>query len=110
VIRERLIALRERRAHLAARADIQRAEILVMVERAEVATAWMDRATAIARWLRGQPLLIAGAVALLVVLRPGRTVKWFATGISLWRSWKSVRAVIDRLMPDRVPPRRPVGA
>ena len=104
-MRESLIALRERRAHLVAQAETQRATMLVMVERAEVATAWFERATSFARWLRGQPLLVVGAVALLVALRPGKALKWFATGVSLWRSWKSLRAVIDRLAPDRVPAR-----
>ena len=105
MIRERLIALRERRAHLVALAETQRADTLVMVRRAELATAWFDRAAFYARWLRGQPVLVAVAVALLVALRPAKALKWFGTGISLWRSWKSLSAVIDRLAPDRVPAR-----
>ena len=103
--RERLIALRERRAHLVARAEVQRADVLVMVERAEVATAWIDRAAAAARWLRGQPLLIAAGVMLLVVLRPGKALKWFTTGVSLWRTWKSLRPIVERFTSSRVPAR-----
>ena len=84
MIRERLIVLRERRAHLVALAETQRADTLVMVRRAELATAWFDRAAFYARWLRGQPVLVAVAVALLVALRPAKALKWFGTGISLW--------------------------
>lgn len=98
-MRERLIALRERRAHLVAQAEMQRTGVLAMVERAELAMAWFDRASAVAHWLRGQPVLIAAGVALLVVLRPRKALKWFATGVSLWRTWKSLRPVIERLAP-----------
>lgn len=110
MIRERLISLRERRAHLVAQAEIQRAGVLAMVERAELATAWFDRASAFARWLRGQPVLIAAGVVLLVALRPRKALRWFASGVSLWRGWKSLRAIIERLAPRQTPARSALRA
>lgn len=100
-MRARLIALRERRAHLVAQAETQREAALAMIERAEVATDWLNRANAAGRWLRERPVLIAAGVMLLVVLRPRRTLKWFATGVSVWRSWRSLRGFLEQITGGR---------
>ena len=105
MIRARLIELRERRATLVAQAGTQRESVIAFVERAEVATAWLDQAASAGRWLRERPLLVAAAVMLLAILRPRRTLKWLAAGFSLWRSWKSLRGFLRQLATDAAPAR-----
>ncbi len=99
MIRERLIALRERRAQLVARTEHQRDAVFALVAKVEVAGAWFDRGRSVMRSARRHPVWIAAGVALLVALRPGKAVKWFATGLSLWRTWRSLRAQYDRFVP-----------
>ena len=97
MIRERLLAVRERRAALVIRASQQRDSVQVLVRRTDAATAWIDRARAVLEQIKARPAWIAAAVALLVVLRPRKTLSLIATGASLWRTWRSLRAWTERL-------------
>jgi hypothetical protein len=106
MIRERLLALRERRAALVARAETQRVEILAIVGKLERATAWYDRARAIGRKLRANPLWVVAGVALLVAARPRKAVKLFTTAYSLWRGWRNLQGLIERYAPAQPPARR----
>lgn len=99
MMRERLIALRERRAQLVARAEAQRSDIFSLFERADHLAAWFDRARAVGRGMRANPVWIAATVALLVALRPRRAFRLAVSGYSLWRGWRRLRATIEQLMP-----------
>lgn len=96
MIRERLIALRERRAALVARSDHQRESVAALVDRAETAFAWFDHVRSFGRMLRANPLWVAAGVGLLFALRPGKVLKLFGTGMTLWRGWRSLRAAYER--------------
>ena len=110
MMRERLIALRERRAQLVARSEAQRIEVFALVHRMDRLAAWFDRAREAGQAVRRNPawLAVGGALALglFAALRPGRTLKLVATGVSLWRGWRRLRAMIDRLVPTPPTPRR----
>jgi hypothetical protein len=99
LIRERLIALRERRATLVARSEHQREGVAALVGRAEIAFAWIDRVRSIGRTLRAHPAWVAAGVALLVALRPRKMLRLFGTGMTLWRGWRSLRAAYERYVP-----------
>jgi len=103
MIRERLLALREKRALLVGRADDQRHELRLITDKLERAAAWYDRARAIGRRLRANPLWVAAGVALLVAVRPGRAIRLFTTGYSLWRGWRNFKALLERNAPSRAP-------
>ena len=108
MIREKLIALRERRALLVARAEHQRESVVAFVDRAEAATAWFDRAQSLLHRAREHPVWVAAGVALLVATRPRKALKWLVTGFSVWRSWRSFRAALDRIAPAH-PSARPAA-
>jgi YqjK-like protein len=96
VTRERLIALRERRAELVARAGAEREAIAGLLARTDVASRWLEAGIAAGAELRRHPAWIAGGVALLLVLRPKRVLKWVASGWSLWRVFRGARAWLYR--------------
>ena len=106
MMRERLLSLRERRAVLIGRIETQRGQVFRLVDKADRVTAWVDRARAIGRRVRAHPLWVAGGVALLVALRPRQVGKLLVPGLSLWRGWRTVRAMIDRFVPAQPRARR----
>lgn len=101
MIREKLLALRATRASLIACAQTERTGAMSIVNRLERATAWFDRAKAIALELRAHPVWIAAGMALIVAARPRRAFKLFAAGFSLWQGWRNLRTTLNRLAPAR---------
>ena len=106
MIRERLLAVRERRARLIAKAEGEREAVLATVKRVEAAAAWVDRGRALLRSAREHMVWIAGGVALLVALRPRKALALVLKAYSLWRSWRTLRAMLDRYVPSQAPARR----
>jgi len=91
-MRERLLALAERRARLAARAQAERESLSGLLASADGAA---SLATTLIRSARRtldragrHPLLVVAGVALLVALRPRRAFTWLARGWSLWRLYR----------------------
>ena len=97
MIRERLLAVREKRAALISQAGRQREDLHLLVRRADAATAWMERGYALFLRIKARPAWIAAGVALLLIVRPRKTLRWLATAASLWRTWKSARAWAERM-------------
>lgn len=110
MMRERLIALRERRAQLVAKSEAQRREVFALVNRVDHFAAWFDRAREAGQAVRRNPawLAVGGALSLglFVALRPGKTFKLVAAGVSLWRGWRRLRVAIDRFVPTQPATRR----
>lgn len=96
-MRERLIALRERRAGLLARAEAERYAL----------AGWLSRADRLSRWagagasLLRRPLWIAGGAALLFALGPKRIIGWAVRAWSLWQIVRRARVWWHRLAPAR---------
>lgn len=101
-MRERLLVIRERRARLVADAEAQRERVFAVVEQADRVARLFDRARDLARRASAHPVWIAAGVALVVALRPRGAIKLAATGVSLWRGWRSLRAAAERFAPVRV--------
>jgi YqjK-like protein len=107
VTRARLITLAERRARLAQRAQGEREQLATLLERGDGALAWLEPGRRMLQALARRPLLVAAAVALLFVLRPRRTLKWLASGWSLWRLYRQASRWWQRLDAAGAPARRP---
>ena len=95
-----LTEIRARRAHLMARAAVERERLCVQLHAWEVPLALADKGYAAARYVRQNPQWIIAAVVLLVVLRPRRALSWARNGLIAWRAWrwisKSLRGLATR--------------
>ena len=96
-MRERLLALAEHRARLAARAQAERETLNAQLTPADAAG---TLAVSVLRAARGlldlaarYPLGVVAGMALLVVLRPRRALTWLSRGWSLWRVYRGARGV-----------------
>ena len=91
-MRQRLLALAERRARLVARAQEERAALAALLTPADGAAALAVSLFRAARRTleeaRHHPLFTVAGVALLVALRPRRALGWLARGWSLWRLYR----------------------
>ncbi len=83
-----LTEIRARRAHLMARAAVERERICVELHAWEAPLALADKGYAAARYVRQHPQWIVAAVVLLVVLRPRRALSWARNGLLAWRAWR----------------------
>lgn len=94
-MRERLLALAERRARLAARAQSERESMAALIARtdavASLAVSVLHAARRVLEQGQRHPLAVVAGVALLAALRPKRAVTWLARGWSLWRLYRGAR-------------------
>jgi YqjK-like protein len=81
----KLIELAERRATLMARAAADRAELSRALAPWRKGLMVLDQGAQAIRSLRSHPEWVVGGVALLVMFRPWRMVKWVPRGWLLWR-------------------------
>lgn len=83
----------QRRSHLQTVAASQRVELEQCVERFRAPLALADRGVEAIRFVRRNPLVLAGASALFVALRRYRISKWLQRG---WLAWQLVRRLRNR--------------
>ena len=81
----KLSELAEQRAALVARAENQRAELAQALAFWHGPLAVVDQVWAAVRYLGGNPMLLGGAAAFLIAMRPWRLAKWMPRGWLVWR-------------------------
>lgn len=84
---ERMLELRQRRGELLARIDAQRGQLAGIASTWEGPLALADRGVSVLRFLRGHPLLVAGAVALIVLRRRG-VAGLFRRALLVWKGYR----------------------
>ncbi len=94
-MRERLLALAERRARLVVHAQAERATINRLLAPADAAASLgmslFRLAGNVVKQVRQYPLGVLAGVALLVALRPKRAITWLSRGWSVWRVYRVAR-------------------
>ncbi len=90
----RLIELAERRERLVAKIALQRTELSGHMAPWKGVCAVADQGINALRYLRQHPAWVAGAVALVVALRPRKALAWMRRG---WTVWKLIRNLRQRL-------------
>ncbi len=92
---ERASVLAERRAALIARVANQRNEMARAAGPLRAACSAADRGMAMAGYLKQRPLLLAGGIAALVLLRPAFLWKWLKRGLLAWRLSLSIKRMLS---------------
>lgn len=87
----RQLELAVRRGELKARCAQQREVLASSVWPVEKALGAADAVVAGVDWLKRRPGLVGAAVALAVILRPGRAWRWGRRGFTLWGAWKALQ-------------------
>lgn len=82
-----LSAVMQRRGELLARIALQRKQMAEIGARLQPSLALADRGVAVARFLRSNPVLAAGVIAVLVIRRRGV----IGAASVIWRVWKRYR-------------------
>jgi hypothetical protein len=112
-MRERLLALAERRARLAARAQDERATVNALLARTDGAASLASLLVSSMRGALDQagrhPLVVVAGIALLAALRPRRALTWLAKGWSLWRLYHGAHAWWLRFVPATATAGAPAG-
>lgn len=95
---ERLLELATRRGELTARIAMQRATIAAHAYPLAGVLGVADQAAAGVEWLKRRPAIIAAAVAVFVVLRPGRVLRWGRSVLFVWRGVRLLRNKVRELV------------
>jgi hypothetical protein len=95
---KQMFAVMQRRGELLARISAQREQVAEIGMRWQAPLALADKGLIAVRFLRSQPMLVAGAVAIFVIRRRGVT-GMLATGWRIWRLYKSAMVFSKRIAP-----------
>ena len=93
--------IRARRAHLMARAAVERERVSVQLRAWKAPLALADKGYAAAHYVRRNPQWIVAAAVLLAVLRPRRALSWARSGLIAWRAWRWISQSLRGLAPRR---------
>ena len=87
---EREEQLASRRQALRARSAIQRLHLADTTDEIERHLGGLDRGIGLVRSVVRNPVLIAGAMSLIVLVGPGRILSWAGRGALLWSAARRV--------------------
>ena len=88
--------LHAHRAHLLQRSALLRQRAASELQHMQPALALGDRLLQAAAWVRRNPMYLAGALAVLLVLKPRAMLRATTRVWSLWQSWQQARRWIVR--------------
>jgi len=84
-------SLVDRRKRLLAQAAAQRTALAQSIEPWRPTLAVVDQGLTALRYVKRHPLLLAGGIALIAVVRPGRSWSWLQRGMLAWQAVRKFR-------------------
>ena len=85
---QRLVAIEARRVRLLERAAREREDVAQTLQSWSQPLGFVDRCVGAARYVISSPLLVAGAVLVVALVRPLRTLKWAQRALGLWQGYR----------------------
>lgn len=85
---QRLVAIWDRRARLLERAAREREDVERALALWSQPLGFVDRCVGAIRYVMARPPLIAGAVLVLALVRPLRTLRWARRAFALWQGYR----------------------
>lgn len=106
VVQKRLIELHLQRGRLLERIATQRDTLSRQIVPLQRALNVGDRIARLAdagkTFVLQHPLAVAAALGTVLVLRPGRTLRWARRALMAWRTWTALRAVVPAFLIRRI--------
>ena len=99
---KQMFAVMQRRGELLARIAAQRGQVAAAASRWQAPLALADKSLSVMRFLRSNPVLVAGAVAVLAIRRRGVAGALMA-GWRVWKLYRSVRSFSEKLVSHQRP-------
>jgi len=94
----RLIELHQQRGRLQERIAHQRRELALQMAPLEGVLAFPDRVGRLAQegkqFVVQHPLVLGTALAALLLFKPGFVMRWARRGLTAWRTWRTVSAML----------------
>jgi hypothetical protein len=87
-VNRRLVAIWDKRARLLERAAREREDVERTLELWSQPLDFVDRCLGAIRYVMARPPLIAGAVLVLALVRPLRTLRWAQRAFALWQGYR----------------------
>ncbi len=85
---QRLLAIEAKRARLRERAAREREDVAQTLQSLSRPIGFIDRCIAALRYAVAHPPLVAGAVLVFALLRPGRTLRWARRAFGMWQGYR----------------------
>lgn len=98
---QRLMELALKKQRLQLQAAAQRLELAQRLQAWAPAFAAADAVAGGLRWLKTHPQWLAGAAAVLLVVRPRAFFRWLRRGFFAWQAWRRARRALETLLPAR---------
>lgn len=96
---ERLLELAHKRGRLTAKIQSQREQLVREAWPLQSLAQAADSGAAGLRWLRGHPGTVGAGMALGLILRPRRVLRWARRAYLAWRGYTTLRQRLDALGP-----------
>ena len=101
----RISELERRKERLVAQCARERAELGTALAAWQAPLAALDRGIAATRFLAAHPVAVAAVGVVLAVLGRRRLLRWAGRGLLVWRTWRTVRALVGWLVDAASQPR-----
>src|SRR5690349_5517344 len=88
---DRMIVILRERERLIAQCDFQREELATLAQGFQRTASIADRIIRVVKYLRAHPLIAAGGIALIAVLRRRVLWRWSKVGFLIWRAYRNYR-------------------
>ena len=96
-MKNELLKLRQRRGELLAKIAVQRDEFAELGGYLKIPLDVADRGIMAVRYMRSRPLLVSGALALVVVYRHGLSGLW-KRGWRMWRGYRFITSMTSKYL------------
>jgi len=87
-VNQRLAVIETKRARLLERAAREREDVAQTLQFWSQPLAFIDRCVAALRYVIARPPLVAGAMLVVALVRPRRTLKWARRAFGMWQGYR----------------------
>lgn len=95
---DRAVELAVKKVHLQYKCANERQQLGEKVAMVLPVFAMVDGIRSGTHWLREHPMLVGAMVAVAAVARPRAALRWIRRGLVVWRAWRKLRSLGERVV------------